>query len=43
MGVTEERKEAKCCEGGERDGRHINTDTFRGGKDSAKVIVDNVE
>ncbi len=32
MGVTEERKEAKFCEGGERDGRHIDTDRFRGGK-----------
>ncbi len=34
VGVTEERKEAKFCEGGERDGGHINTDRFRGGEGS---------
>ncbi len=43
MGVTEERKEAKFCEGGERDGRHINTDRFRGGKNGTKIIIDNVD
>jgi hypothetical protein len=30
VGVTEERKETKFCEGGKRDGGHINTDRFRG-------------
>ncbi len=42
MGVTEERKKANFCEGGERDGRHINTNRFRGGK-STKIIIDNVD
>ena len=43
MGVTEERKKAKFCEGGERDRRHINTDRFRGGKNGTKIIIDNVD
>ncbi len=43
VGVTEERKEAKFCEGGERDGRHINSDRFRGGKSGTKIIIDNVD
>ena len=43
MGVTEDRKEAKFCEGGERDRRHINTDRFRGGKNGTKIIIDNVD
>ncbi len=43
VGVTEERKEAKFCEGGERDRRHINTDRFRGGKNGTKIIIDNVD
>ena len=43
VGVTEERQETKFCEGGEGDGGHINADRLRGGKDSAKVIVDNVD
>ena len=43
MGVTEERKRAKFCEGGERDGRHIDTDRFRGGKNGTKVVIDNVD
>ena len=43
MGVTEERKKAKFCEGGERDRRHINTDRFRRVKKSTKVVVDYVD
>ncbi len=43
MGVTEERKEAKFCEGGERDRRHINTDKFWGGKNGTKIIIDNAD
>ena len=43
MGVTEERKKVKFCEGGERDGGHINTDRFRGGKNGTKIIIDNVD
>ncbi len=43
MGVTEERKEAKFCEGGERDGRHINMDRFTGGKNGTKIIIDHVD
>ncbi len=43
VGVTEERQETKFCEGGEGDGGHIDADRRRGGKDSAKVIVDNVD
>ncbi len=30
------------CEGGERDGRHINTNRFREGKNGTKIIIDNV-
>ncbi len=43
MGVTEERKEAKFCEGGERDERHIDSDRFRGVKNGTKIIIDNVD
>jgi hypothetical protein len=43
VGVTKERKQAKFCEGGERDGRHIDTDRFRGGKNGTKIIIDNVD
>ncbi len=43
MGVTEERKEAKFCEGGERDGGHINADRLRRGKNGTKVVIDNVD
>ena len=39
VGVTEERKEAKFCEGGERDRRHINTDRFRGGKNTMSMVA----
>jgi hypothetical protein len=41
--VTEERQETTFCESGEGDGGHIDADKLRGGKDSAKVIVDNVD
>ncbi len=43
VGVTEERQETKLCENGEGDGGHIDADRLRGGKDSSKVIVDNVD
>ncbi len=43
MGATEERKEAKFCEGGKRDRRHINADRLRGGQNGTKVISDNVD
>ena len=43
MGVTEERKETKFCEGGEGDGRHINADRLRRGKNGTKVVIDNVD
>jgi hypothetical protein len=43
VGVTEERQEIKFCEGGEGDGGHIDVDRLREGKDSVKVIVDNVD
>jgi hypothetical protein len=29
VGVTEERKETKFCEGGEENGRHINADRLK--------------
>jgi hypothetical protein len=32
VGVTEEREETKFCEGGEGNGRHINADRLRRGK-----------
>jgi hypothetical protein len=43
VGVTEERKETKFCEGGEGDGRHINADRLRRGKNGTKVVIDNVD
>ena len=43
VGVTEERKETKFCEGGEGDGRHINADRIRRGKNDTKVVIDNVD
>jgi hypothetical protein len=43
VGVTEKGKEAKFCEGGERDRRHINTDRLRRGKNGTKVVIDNVD
>jgi hypothetical protein len=42
VGVTEERKETKFCEGGEGNGRHINADRLRRGKNGTKVVIDNV-
>ena len=42
VGVTEERKETKFCEGGEGDGRHIDADRLRRRKNGTKVIIDNV-
>jgi hypothetical protein len=32
VGVTEERDETKCCEGGEGNGRHMNADRLRRGE-----------
>jgi hypothetical protein len=32
VGVTEEWKETKFCEGGKRDGGYINSDRLRRGK-----------
>ena len=43
VGVTEERKETKFCEGGGGDGRHINADRLRRGKNGTKVVIDNVD
>ena len=43
VGVTEERKETEFCEGGEGDGRHINADRLRRGKNGTKVVIDNVD
>ncbi len=43
VGVTEERKETKFCEGGEENGRHINADRLRRGRNGTKVVIDNVD
>ncbi len=43
VGVTEEWEETKFCEGGVGDGRHINADRLRRGKNSTKVVIDNVD
>jgi hypothetical protein len=43
VGVTEDRKETKFCEGGEENGRHINADRLRRGKNGTKVVIDNVD
>ena len=43
MGVTEERKEAKFCEGGKRDREHINADRLKGGQSGTKLIIHNVD
>ncbi len=43
VGVTEEREETKFCEGGEGNGRHINADRLRSGKNGTKVVVYNVD
>jgi hypothetical protein len=43
VGLTEERKETKFCEGGEENGGHINADRLRRGKNGTKVVIDNVD
>jgi hypothetical protein len=43
MGVAEKRKETKFGEGGKGNRRHINTDRFRRGKGSAKIVIDYVD
>ena len=43
VGVSEEGKETKFSEGGKGDGRHIDADRLRGGKNGAKVVVDYVD
>ncbi len=43
VGVSEEGKETKFSEGGKGDGRHIDADRLRGGKNGAKVVVDDVD
>ena len=43
VGVSEEGKETKFSEGGKGDGGNIDADRLRGGKDSAKVVVDYVD
>ncbi len=43
VGVTEEREETKFCEAGEGNGRHINADRLRRGKNGTKVVIDNVD
>ena len=42
-GVAEERKETKFGEGGKGNRRHINSDRFRRGKSSAKIVIDYVD
>ncbi len=42
-GMAEERKETKFCEGGKGNRRDIDADRFRRGKNSTKVIIDNVD
>ncbi len=39
MGVTEGRQETKLSEGGKGDGRDVDADRLRGGKNSTKVKV----
>ena len=43
VGVAEKRKETKFGEGGKGNRRHINSDRFRRGKSSAKIIIDYVD
>jgi hypothetical protein len=43
VGMSEEGYEAKVSEGGKGDGRHIDVDRLRGGKNGAKVVIDNVD
>jgi hypothetical protein len=42
VGVTEVRKETKFSESGKRDRGDINSDRLRGGKNSTKVIIYNI-
>jgi hypothetical protein len=43
VGVAEKRKETKFGEGGKGNRRHINSDRFRRGKSSAKIVIDYVD
>ncbi len=43
VGVLEEGQETKFCEDGEGDGRHIDANRLRGGKDGTTVVVNNVD
>ena len=43
VGVSKEGKEIKFSEGGKGDGRHIDADRLRGGKNGAKVVIDYVD
>ena len=43
VGVSEEGKETKFSEGGKGDGRHIDANRLRGGKNGAKVVIDYVD
>ena len=43
VGVSEEGKETKFCEGGKGDGGNIDADRLRGRKGSTKVVVDYVD
>ena len=43
VGVSEEGKETKFSEGGKGDGRHIDADRLRRGKNGTKVVIDNVD
>ena len=42
-GVAEKRKETKFGEGGKGNRRHVNSDRFRRGKSSAKIVIDYVD
>ncbi len=43
VGVMEERKETKFCKGGDGNGRNINADKLRRGKNGIKEVIDNVD
>jgi hypothetical protein len=43
VGVVEKRYETKFCEGGDGNGRGIDADRLRVGKDIAKVVIDDVD
>ena len=42
-GVAEKRKETKFGEGGKGNRLHVNSDRFRRGKSSAKIVIDYVD